>query len=396
MSRRSSTAREDDPQSLAPSKGPSIYFVGILRRRAALAPNDGVARVDAEAHRGAGHDDDGRCADVRSYRAGQSVEMIDVQDLTKDYGPYRAITDVTFSVDRGEVLGFLGPNGAGKTTTMRILTGYMPATSGTVKIAGHDVFKQSVEARRRIGYLPETVPLYTEMSIRGYLDFMAKIKDVPRAQRKTQIDRVMEGTRIHERADQLISKLSKGFRQRVGLAQALLGSPDVLVLDEPTVGLDPKQIIEVRNLIKGFGGDHTVILSTHILPEVSMTCSRVIIINDGRVVAVDTPANLTRRLRGSEAIQIEVRGPRAAVVERLRRVPLVTAVTVASDGRTDGVTAYNIASELGADIREQLASAVVNGGYGLVELRQAGMSLEDIFLKLTTDESAAVGEGVAA
>ena len=322
--------------------------------------------------------------------------MIDVQHLTKDYGAYRAIDDVTFAVERGEVLGFLGPNGAGKTTTMRILTGYMPASSGTVTIAGHDVFKQSVEARRRVGYLPETVPLYTEMSVRGYLDFMAKIKGIPRAERRAQIDRVMEATRITERANQLIEKLSKGFRQRVGLAQALLGNPDVLILDEPTVGLDPKQIIEVRNLIRGFGGDHTVILSTHILPEVSMTCSRVIIINDGRVVAVDTPDNLTRRLRGSEAIQIEVRGPRAAVIERLKRVPRVLGVTVASDGRNDAVTAYNVACELGADAREQLAAAVVNGGFGLLELRQSGMSLEDIFLKLTTEESSVPSPVVAA
>ena len=321
--------------------------------------------------------------------------MIDVQNLTKDYGPHRAISDVTFRVDTGEVLGFLGPNGAGKTTTMRILTGYMPATSGTVTVAGFDIFKQSVEARRRMGYLPETVPLYTEMSVRSYLDFMAKIKGVPRSERKAQIERVMEATGVTERAGQLIGKLSKGFRQRVGLAQALLGSPDVLVLDEPTIGLDPRQIIEVRNLIKGFGGEHTVILSTHILPEVSMTCSRVIIINDGRLIAVDTPENLTRRLRGAEAIQLEVRGPRPRVVERLKRVPKVTAVTVASE-RGDSVTAYNVACELGADVREQVAAAVVDGGFGLLELRQAGMSLEDIFLKLTTEEPSVGGRGLAA
>jgi ABC-2 type transport system ATP-binding protein len=322
--------------------------------------------------------------------------MIDVQHLTKDYGPARAVTDVTFKVEPGEVLGFLGPNGAGKTTTMRILAGYMPATSGTVTIAGHDIFKQSIEARRHIGYLPETVPLYPEMSVRGYLDFVAKIKGVPRAQRKNEIHRVMEATRVEERADQLIQKLSKGFRQRVGLSQALLGNPDVLILDEPTVGLDPKQIIEVRSLIKGLGGDHTMILSTHILPEVSMTCSRVIIISDGRLVAVDTPENLTRRLRGSEAIQIEVRGPRTSVLERLRRVPRVTAATVAGDSRSDGVHAYNVACELGADVREELAAAIVEGGFGLLELRQAGMSLEDIFLKLTTEESTLATQEVAA
>jgi ABC-2 type transport system ATP-binding protein len=322
--------------------------------------------------------------------------MIDVQHVTKDYGPYRAITDVTFKVDKGEVLGFLGPNGAGKTTTMRILTGYMPATSGTVTVAGYDIFKQSVTARSRIGYLPETVPLYPEMSIRGYLDFMAKIKGVPRSQRREQIDRVMESTRIQERADQLIHKLSKGFRQRVGLAQALLGNPDVLILDEPTAGLDPHQITEVRNLIKGFGGEHTVILSTHILPEVSMICSRVLIIDDGRLKADDTPENLTRQLRGSEAIQLEVRGPRSAVVERLKRVPKVTAVSASADGRRTDVGVYSVAHEVGADVREEIAAAVVNAGYGLLELRQAGMSLEDIFLKLTTDENEPALEGAAA
>ncbi|HYU17315.1 MAG TPA: ABC transporter ATP-binding protein [Chloroflexota bacterium] len=322
--------------------------------------------------------------------------MIDVQQLTKDYGPHRAISDVTFSVERGEVLGFLGPNGAGKTTTMRILTGYMPATSGTVTIAGFDIFKQSVEARQRVGYLPETVPLYPEMSVSGYLDFMAKLKGIPRRDRKSEIERVMRATGVVERAEQLIAKLSKGFRQRVGVAQALLGSPDVLVLDEPTIGLDPRQIIEVRNLIKSFGGEHTVILSTHILPEVSMTCSRVIIINDGRLVAVDTPENLTRRLRGAEAIQVEVRGPRAAVIKQLKQVPKVTGVTVASDGREGEVATYNVAGELGADVREALAAAVVNGGFGLLELHQAGMSLEDIFLRLTTEEASVATEGAAA
>ena len=217
--------------------------------------------------------------------------MIDVQHVTKDYATHRAVADVTFKVDKGEVLGFLGPNGAGKTTTMRIITGYMPPTSGTVTVADFDVFKHSVEARRRIGYLPESVPLYPEMSVRGYLDFMAKLKGVPRKERKAQVEHVMQATRTDDRADQLIGKLSRGYRQRVGLAQALLGTPDVLILDEPTVGLDPRQITEVRQLIKGFGREHTVILSTHILPEVSMICSRVLIVNGGQVVAEETPEN---------------------------------------------------------------------------------------------------------
>ena len=314
--------------------------------------------------------------------------MIQVEHLSKTYGTRGALHDVSFSVAKGEVLGFLGPNGAGKTTTMRILTGYLPASSGKASIAGFDVMKQSVDARRHIGYLPETVPLYPEMSVRSYLDFMAKIKGLPGGTRRTEVDRVMEMVRVEERASQLIGKLSKGFRQRVGLAQAILGGPDVLILDEPTIGLDPRQIIEIRNLIKGFGGEHTVMLSTHILPEVSATCSRVIIINDGRVVAEDTPENLTKRLRGADNLQLEVRGPRRDVLARLKRVPQVLSVQASGDGR-DERSLYTVACELGADVREQLASTVVGSGWGLLELRPVGMTLEEIFLKLTTTEEAA-------
>ncbi|HZO25967.1 MAG TPA: ATP-binding cassette domain-containing protein [Chloroflexota bacterium] len=313
--------------------------------------------------------------------------MIDVQDLTKDYGSRRAISGISFKVERGEVLGFLGPNGAGKTTTMRIITGFMPPTSGTVTIAGFDIFRQSMEARRHVGYLPESVPLYTEMSVRGYLDFMAKIKGVPRARRSEQIDRAMEATRVQDRAKQLIGKLSKGYRQRVGLSQALLGDPDVLILDEPTVGLDPRQITEVRDLIKEIGRDHAVILSTHILPEVSMVCSRVLIVDDGKEVAVDTPENLVRQLRGSEAVQVSVRGPRAGVMDAIRAVPHVLSVSLAGDEVSDGVASYTVATDPGADVREALAKALVDGGYGLLELRMAGVSLEDVFLRLTTEES---------
>jgi ABC-2 type transport system ATP-binding protein len=321
--------------------------------------------------------------------------MIDVQDLTKDYGSRRAISGITFKVERGEVLGFLGPNGAGKTTTMRIITGFMPPTRGTVAIAGFDIFRQSLEARRHIGYLPESVPLYTEMSVRGYLDFMAKIKGIPRSKRREQIDRAMEATRIEDRAGQLIGKLSKGYRQRVGLSQALLGEPDVLILDEPTVGLDPRQITEVRDLIKKIGRDHAVILSTHILPEVSMVCSRVLIVDDGKEVAEDTPENLMRQLQGSEAVQVVVRGPRAAVMDTIRTVPHVLSVTLADDAATDGVASYTVASDPGADVREQLAKSLVDGGHGLIELRMAGVSLEDVFLRLTTVETDEEGEEAA-
>jgi ABC-2 type transport system ATP-binding protein len=314
--------------------------------------------------------------------------MIQVEHLTKTYGTRRALSDVTFSVQKGEVLGFLGPNAAGKTTTMRILTGYLPASSGTASVAGFDVSRQSLEVRRRIGYLPETVPLYPELPVRGYLDFMAKIKGIDGRGRKAEVDRVMEMVGVADRATQLVGKLSRGYKQRVGLGQAILGGPDVLILDEPTVGLDPRQIIEIRNLIKGLGGEHTVMLSTHILPEVSATCSRVIIINEGRVVAEDTPENLTRRLRGADNLQLEIRGPRREVLDKLRALPRVIAVEPSADER-DGRSVYTIACELGSDLREQLAKAVVTNGWGLLELRPVGMSLEEIFLQLTTTEEAA-------
>jgi ABC-2 type transport system ATP-binding protein len=310
--------------------------------------------------------------------------MITVDDLNKFYGPRRAVADVSFSVEKGEILGFLGPNGAGKTTTMRILTGFLPASSGTATIAGFDVFKQPIEARRHLGYLPENVPLYTEMTVGAYLDFMAKIKAIPGGVRKARVDEAMEMTDITDRRNQLIGKLSKGYRQRVGLAQAVLGKPPVLILDEPTVGLDPRQIIEVRDLIKGLAGEHTVILSTHILPEVSMTCSRVIIISDGRLVAMDTPENLAHRLRGSENIRIEVRGPRDDVARKLRALPRV--LNVETEPLDKGRAAVTVACDANADLREDIAKSIVEGGWGLLEMRPVGMSLEEVFLQLTTSE----------
>ncbi len=312
--------------------------------------------------------------------------MIDVQHLTKRYGRVTAVDDVSFRVERGEILGFLGPNGAGKTTTMRVLTGYMPATEGRTLVAGFDVFEQPIEAKRRTGYLPETPPLYPEMTIHEYLAFVARIKAVPPAERTKRVAAVMERTRISDVADRHCAKLSKGYRQRVGLAQALIHNPDVLILDEPTAGLDPKQIIETRELIKGLAGDHTVILSTHILPEVSQTCQRVVIINKGKVVAVDTPANLTSRLRGSETMYVQVDGGEADVAASLGQVPGVTKVTAAD--RHDGVVGYEVESTRGRDVRRELARAVVSRGWGLLELRPVRMSLEDIFLSLTTEEAA--------
>jgi ABC-2 type transport system ATP-binding protein len=312
--------------------------------------------------------------------------VIEVQHLTKRYGRVTAVDDVTFRVERGEILGFLGPNGAGKTTTMRILTGYMPATEGKAIVAGFDVFDQPIEAKRRTGYLPETPPLYPDMSVSEYLTFVSKIKRVPAAERRQRVQQVMQKTRIDDMANRLCSKLSKGYRQRVGLAQALIHNPDVLILDEPTAGLDPKQIIETRQLIKELAGDHTIILSTHILPEVSQTCQRVVIINKGRVVAVDTPDNLISRLQGSETmyVQVDAMGSDAGV--SLGGIPGVTRVVEAD--RKNGVVGYEVETEHGHDVRRDLARTVVSSGWGLLELRPMRMSLEEIFLSLTTEDLA--------
>ncbi len=314
--------------------------------------------------------------------------MIEVQHLTKRYGRVTAVDDLTFKVERGEILGFLGPNGAGKTTTMRILTGYMPATDGKAIVAGFDVFDQPMDAKRRTGYLPETPPLYPEMTVREYLQFIAriKIKGVSASERRSRVDASMKRTRVDDMADRHCGKLSKGYRQRVGLAQAILHNPEVLILDEPTAGLDPKQIIETRELIKELAGTHTIILSTHILPEVSQTCERVVIINKGRMVAVDTPDNLTAKLRGSETmyVQVDALGQDASAV--LKGIPGVTGVAVAD--AQSGLTGYEVSSDKGRDVRRDLARAVVSRNWGLLELRPTRMSLEDIFLSLTTEESA--------
>ena len=319
--------------------------------------------------------------------------MIEVQHLTKRYGPVTAVDDISFTVERGEILGFLGPNGAGKTTTMRVLTGYMPPTEGKAVVAGYDVMEQPIEAKRRTGYLPETPPLYPEMTVREYLSFVAKIKRVPRGERKARVEEMMRKTHVDDVANRQCGKLSKGYRQRVGLAQALMHNPDVLILDEPTAGLDPKQIIETRQLIKGLAGDHTIILSTHILPEVSQTCQRVVIINRGKVVAVDTPDKLTSRLRGSETLYLQVDAGGADAASVLERVSGVTRVA-ASDTRQP-VVGYEVDSEAGRDVRRELAAAVVGRGWGLLELRPMRMSLEEIFLHVTTEEAPAPAPAAA-
>jgi ABC-2 type transport system ATP-binding protein len=320
--------------------------------------------------------------------------MIEVQSLTKRYGPVTAVSDVTFRVEPGEILGFLGPNGAGKTTTMRIITGYMPASEGRVVVAGYDVFDQPIEAKRRTGYLPEMPPLYPDMTVREYLNFVARIKGVPRREIKSRVDEVMRKTWVADMASRHCVKLSKGYKQRVGLAQAIIHNPEVLVLDEPTAGLDPKQIIKTRQLIRELGGSHTIVLSTHILPEVSQTCQRVVIISKGRVVAVDTPDNLTARLQGSQTMFLQVAGPDADVQATLSALPGITRVATAS-GR-DGTLDIEVDGEPGRDVRRDLAAAIVGRGWGLLELRPMRLSLEDIFLSLTTDESRAEGEASGA
>jgi len=289
-------------------------------------------------------------------------------------------------VNKGEILGFLGPNGAGKTTTMRILTGFLPATSGTAEVAGFDVFNDSLEVRKRIGYLPENPPIYLDMTVDAYLEFVARIKNVPGEKRKARVADALEKTNLADKRFELIKRLSRGYKQRVGLAQALVHDPEVIILDEPTVGLDPKQIIEVRHLIKGLAGNHTIILSTHILPEVSMTCDRVVIINRGRIAAVDTPANLTTQLKGGQNVRLEVAADENAASAALREIPGVRRVTAEPAGG-NGRFALTVEATPGQDLRSQIAAKIVGKGWPLYELRGVNLSLEDIFLQLTTEDS---------
>jgi ABC-2 type transport system ATP-binding protein len=321
--------------------------------------------------------------------------MIEVQHVTKRYGPFTAVDDVSFRVEKGEILGFLGPNGAGKTTTMRIITGYMPPTEGQAVVAGFDVFTHPLEAKKRTGYLPETPPLYPDMTVREYLTFVAKIKldAMTAADRRMRVDHVMKRTHVDDVAEKHCGKLSKGYRQRVGLAQALIHEPEVLVLDEPTAGLDPKQIIETRDLIRGLAGSHTIVLSTHILPEVAQTCQRVVIINKGRVVAIDSPDNLTHQLKGAATLYVQVEdGGDAESV--LATVPGVT--KVAAVDRHEHRVGFEIESEPNRDVRRDIAREIVDRGWGLLELRPTRMSLEEIFLQLTTEEAQAAAAAAPA
>ncbi len=307
--------------------------------------------------------------------------MIRVAGLTKDYGSRRAIDDLTFDANKGEILGFLGPNGAGKTTTMRILTGYMPPTSGKADVGGFDVVDDSIQVRRLVGYLPETVPLYPDMTVFEYLKFMADLRKV--AEPEDRVDEVLELVHMEDRADGYVSNLSKGMRQRIGLAQALIHKPEVLILDEPTIGLDPAQIIEVRNLIREIGRERTVLLSTHILSEAQQVCNRVLIINKGKIVAEDTPEKLQTRLAGAQTVLLKIRGEADDLLQVIQEVPGILHATPRGDG------AVEFDSRPGLDVRPDVARAVVKAGYDLVDMHAASFSLEDIFLQLTRDEPAA-------
>ena len=306
--------------------------------------------------------------------------MIEVEHLTKSYGRGNAVSDISFKVNKGEIVGFLGPNGAGKTTTMRIITGYLPATSGAARVAGFDVAEQSMEVRKRIGYLPEVPPLYPEMSVRDYLEFIARIKGVATADITSRSAYAMEATALTDRAEDLIKRLSRGYKQRVGIAQAIVHDPAVVILDEPTNGLDPNQIIEVRNLINQLAGEHTIILSTHILKEVEETCQRVVIINKGQIVAEDTPQNLSKQRAGSERTHLLIKGEAEAVKAMLTAIEGVSNVEASEK---EGLLDVMVENPAGTDLRSQLAARIISGGFELYELRSESLSLEDVFRQLT-------------
>ena len=304
--------------------------------------------------------------------------MIQVTELTKDYGARRALNSLTFEAQQGEIVGFLGPNGAGKTTTMRILTGYMPPTSGEARVAGYDVVKDSLEVRKRVGYLPETVPLYTDMVVADYLKFMADLRHIPDAEER--VSEVLEMVGMLDRANGYIAALSKGMRQRIGLAQALIHRPEVLILDEPTIGLDPGQVVEVRKLVREIGKERTVLLSTHILSEAQQICDRVLIINKGQIVAEDTPQNLQANLVGAERVFLRVRGDGDGLSEKVKTVKGVQNAKAQPDG------ALEFQFLPGQDVRPQVAKAIIESGYDLLEMRPIGLSLEEIFLELTKED----------
>lgn len=311
--------------------------------------------------------------------------MIEIQNLTKSYGQIKAVKNISFTVEKGEILGFLGPNGAGKSTTMNIITGFIPSTEGSVKVCGYDIMENPKEVKKRIGYLPELPPLYMDMTIKDYLDFVSDLKLVDKKKKKSQIDDIMELVKIGDVRNRLIKNMSKGYKQRVGLAQALIGSPDVLILDEPTVGLDPKQIIEIRKLIKALGKEHTIILSSHILPEVSAVCERVVIINKGEIAAVDTPENLSKGFVSASKLTVTIAGSKSSVMGQIKEIYGIKYVDATIEKEKD-VVSYIIETDKDIDVRRPLFFAMAKAGHPIIELKSLDMSLEDIFLQITTQE----------
>ncbi len=311
--------------------------------------------------------------------------MIEVKDLTKYYGRHIGVEGLNFTVNKGEILGFLGPNGAGKSTMMNIITGFISATEGSVSVDGHDILEEPREVKKRLGYLPEAPPLYLDMTVREYLNFVADIKKVDKKTKKASLEKIMDVVRIEEVYKRLIKNLSKGYRQRVGLAQALIGNPPVLVLDEPTIGLDPKQIIEIRNLIKDLGREHTIILSSHILPEVTAVCERVIIIHRGKIVASDTIENLSRGLRGSRRLSIRIAGPEKGSLDLIKALPEVEKVDLMGSREPDTFDFY-VEAKGEADVRKPVFQAMSKAKYPILMMRSVDLTLEDIFIQLTTDE----------
>ncbi len=312
--------------------------------------------------------------------------MIELKNITKYYGDFPAVTDISFKIEKGEIVGLLGPNGAGKSTTMKMITGFMPPTSGELTVDGNDIVSQSIEARRKIGYLPETVPLYTDMTVYSYIEYMGMLRGLSKKNIKSKVDNVIEICKLGDYRNSLISKLSKGFRQRVGISQAIIHEPEVLVLDEPTIGIDPNQVVETRQLIKNLSGEHTLILSSHILPEVSSICERVLIIHEGEIAASDTIENLSSLMSGKNKIEADIIGSPQAIVTELEKINDVKSVQFSINKSSSEFSTFSIESEINSDIRSEIAKIIINNDWGLIRLQSMGMSLEDIFLQITTAE----------
>lgn len=312
--------------------------------------------------------------------------MIELKNITKYYGDFPAVTNISFKIERGEIVGLLGPNGAGKSTTMKMITGFMPPTSGELSVGGNDIVSQSIEARRRIGYLPETVPLYTDMTVYSYIEYMGLLRGLNKKNIKSKVDNVIEICKLEDYRNSLISKLSKGFRQRVGISQAIIHEPEVLVLDEPTIGIDPNQVVETRQLIKNLSGEHTLILSSHILPEVSSICERVLIIHEGEIAASDTIENLSSLMSGKNKVEADIIGSPQAIVAELEKINGVKSVQFSINKSSNEFSTFSIESEINSDIRSEISKIIINNDWGLIRLQSMGMSLEDIFLQITTSE----------